>query len=392
MPFLEKLLVQVPWLAPFLAQMKPLLLILLTNILPEILKVFCKYEGHISQSSLNASLFTKLSVFQIIQLFFVQAISGSIWAQLDEMLRDWTKIVSLLATSVPNQVKAFIQYVMVGVFLNCGLELLQVQRLVLAIARNRFGPSLSEKEKNKEWKFFKPLSSPPELDLPALLSEMMLYTMILLVYSCIAPIMSYIMVLCFSILRLTYRNQLLYVYPSTQDSGGILWEKMMKLIMTCMIIAEVTLIGILSIKQGLIATTLMIPLVAITVLFSLYLNQRHYLVTGHLPSTQCKREDKSNEGQLDFSFLKGAYVQPSLKTRELEAKKDGTDTVEKEVAISLLTPTGRGTTEKRRSVNAAYQTDGNVETASIASFVSADSDEDVCLDSGHFTSIFSPAM
>lgn len=69
MPFLEKWLVQVPWLAPFLAQMKPLLLILLTNILPEILKIFCKYEGHISQSSLNASLFIKLSVFQVSELF-----------------------------------------------------------------------------------------------------------------------------------------------------------------------------------------------------------------------------------------------------------------------------------------------------------------------------------
>ena len=161
--------------------------------------------------------------------------------------------------------------------------------------------------------------------------------MILLVYSCIAPIMSFIMALCFSLLRLTYRNQLLYIYPSTQDSGGILWEKMIRIMMSCIIIAETTLIGILSIKQGLIATTLMIPLLVITVLFSLYLGQRHYLVTGHLPSTQCKRADISKKGKLDFSFLKGAYDQPSLRVKELKALEDGTNNInQEEVDFSLL--------------------------------------------------------
>ena len=65
MPFLENWLVQAPWLASFLAQLKPLLLILLTYILPEILKNICKFEGHISTSSLNASLFTKLTAVQV---------------------------------------------------------------------------------------------------------------------------------------------------------------------------------------------------------------------------------------------------------------------------------------------------------------------------------------
>ena len=68
MPFLEDWLVKAPWVAPFLSQMKPLLLILLTNVLPQILKTFCKYEGHISQSSLNASLFIKLCIFQVGQV------------------------------------------------------------------------------------------------------------------------------------------------------------------------------------------------------------------------------------------------------------------------------------------------------------------------------------
>lgn len=64
-PTLEQTLQNNPWLQPVLDQLNPLLMVLLKLILPVILSKFCEREGHISRSSLNASLLTKLSIFLV---------------------------------------------------------------------------------------------------------------------------------------------------------------------------------------------------------------------------------------------------------------------------------------------------------------------------------------
>lgn len=84
-----------------------------------------------------------------------------------------------------------------------------------------------------------------------------------------------------------------------------------------MFIAQLTLIGIMSIKQSVLSSTLLIPLIIITALFSMYLEQQHYKVTKFLPSTICKHVDAINKGTLDKSFLEGQYIQPALKTKIL---------------------------------------------------------------------------
>ena len=82
-----------------------------------------------------------------------------------------------------------------------------------------------------------------------------------------------------------------------------------------MVIAQVTLIGIMSIKKSALSSTLLVPLCWGTVFFALYLEQEHYKVTQTLPSTICKRIDYRNRGNLEMSFLEGRYVQPALQTK-----------------------------------------------------------------------------
>ena len=103
----------------FFSNLSPLLFVLLTAVLPIILTSYCRREGYIGIAELNASLLPKLSYFIIVQIFFVQALSGGVHAALEEIIRDWTTIVELLATTVPTQVKSFIQFVQVQNFLGC---------------------------------------------------------------------------------------------------------------------------------------------------------------------------------------------------------------------------------------------------------------------------------
>jgi hypothetical protein len=331
-PGLEKTLEKNEWLARFLANLSPLMLVLLTSLLPGILTTFCKKEGHIGTAELHSSLLTKLSGFMIIQIFFVQAISGSLTAALYNIIDDWTSIVDLLATTIPVQVKSFIQYVQVKNFLGCSFELLRVTRVVMAMLRHRFGPDLTEKERNKPWMGILPMLEPEEMEYPMLFANMILYFMINLVYSCIAPIMSYILLLCFGIHGLVFRHQLIYTYSKKNDDGGLLWTSAIMLLLLCMILSEITLIGIIFLKQAFIAGISLFPLIGCTVLFTSYIRKQHFRVTEYVPSTLCSRIDKNNKETLDMSFLKDSYLQNALKEKLEFPYNMQRDDVEKNVA------------------------------------------------------------
>ena len=64
-PNLESLLERFPWLEPLLDQLSPLLLSLFDSVLPIILKLVASFEGHVGESHLEASLFSKLSAFRV---------------------------------------------------------------------------------------------------------------------------------------------------------------------------------------------------------------------------------------------------------------------------------------------------------------------------------------
>jgi len=317
MPGLENIINDNPGFEQFLIQINPLLLVLLKVLLQVVLRKVCESEGHVSLISLNASLLAKLAVLMIIQIFFVQAIAGTFFASLEEILNDWTKVIAILGTSVPEQVKSFIQYLLVNILLSCGLEILRIVTVVKAFIRTKVGPNLTEKERNSVYMGLQPLTVPDEMDYPMAFAEILLYLTILLVYSCIAPIMSFVMLFLFMILMVTYRNQIIYIYTSENDLGGMLWEKTIKILIFCMIVAQLTLIGVLSLKQSAISSVLVVPLTPLTILFAIYLSQEHFKVTQVLPSTLCKHEDTKNFGSIDLSFLKDQYMQPALKTKEL---------------------------------------------------------------------------
>jgi hypothetical protein len=64
-PSLDEVIRKNPWVARFLAQLSPILLVILTALLPLILSIICRYEGHIGANTLQASLLTKLSSFMV---------------------------------------------------------------------------------------------------------------------------------------------------------------------------------------------------------------------------------------------------------------------------------------------------------------------------------------
>ena len=332
--FVAVMLQAAPWLEPVLAQLAPLMIILANAFLKSLLEYLSMLEGPISGAVVQASLFVKLASFMIIQTFFVSTISGSLLSTLSNIVEQPTEIINLLANSLPTQSTFFVQILLVDTFLSMSLELLRVSAIAFAFVRSKVGPNLTEKERNTTWSGLRPLSDPPEFGHADALSSTVLYFMVFFVYSTFAPITCFFMAICFLLMGAGYRHQFVYIYPTFPDSGGKLWAKFIGILPTCMIIAQVTIVGLLALKKAAVASAMMFPLLVFTILFTFYINQKHFAMTEHLPARDCMKIDmKNGEGEMDFSFVRGQYIQPEL--RETESYPENL-TIEREIAQGCL--------------------------------------------------------
>ena len=316
-PKLGEMVEKYPWTEELLFQLAPMILLFLNEVLlPEFLKVFATWEGHVSAAVLEASLFLKLSAFMIIQTFFVSAISGSIYSELTNMIKNPEEIISLLSTSLPSQSAYFMQIMFAATFLLQAIELLRIYPLGCALVRRCIGPNATAKERRSAWMYIFTLEDPPEFWHAETFAQIqILYVMVLLVYAVIAPFTACAILFCFILLEAGYRYQLIHNYPKAFDTGGELWHTFVQFVLASLVIAELTLAGLLALKQSRFAGPAVVPLMVITILFIMYINGRHSHVMKFLPTRDCVEIDKQNaENELtDFAFCKGEYLQPSLK-------------------------------------------------------------------------------
>mmetsp|Transcript_65304 Transcript_65304/g.77302 ORF Transcript_65304/g.77302 Transcript_65304/m.77302 type:complete len:95 (-) Transcript_65304:27-311(-) len=64
----------------------------------------------------------------------------------------------------------------------------------------------------------------------------------------------------------------------------------------------------------------MVPLVAISILFFAYINQRHFQIGRFLTSMETVKLDteRVENQKVDFTFAQGAYIQPEFKSKLLQ--------------------------------------------------------------------------
>ncbi|CAB9518635.1 CSC1-like protein [Seminavis robusta] len=324
--FIDDVLNAAPWLVPILEVFAPQFLVILNAMLPVILTVFTQLEGPISGAAVEASLFVKLSMFMIIQTFFVSAISGGIFEELNRLLADYTAIIDLLGKSLPAQSTFFMQMAIVMTVTTSAIEGLRVAPLALAFVRKFVGPKLTEKERSTTFMGLTPLNEPSEFQHADFLSNMVLFFIIFLVYAVIAPMVSFILALCFGVMGTLFRHQFVYIYNSNPDSGGFLFLNFIHILTSCMLIGEITIrlvccnqsneimkSGLLTLKKSPVAV-LNIPLIVCTVLFNYYIRQQHFTVAQHLPSRLCRKQDqKNNSSGMCYDFVQDAYLQPELR-------------------------------------------------------------------------------
>lgn len=225
-------------------------------------------------------------------------------------------IVELLASSLPGQSSFFIQLVLAHTSTSMSVELLRPVPVILSLLRCCIGPRSSERERQKTFLFLRPLSNPVNFYQCNRLSITVLYFMVFFVYTTIAPISNYFILVCLLIQKSCILHQLIHIYPPFPDSGGKLWMEFFGFVPWGMMVSQVTIIGMLSLKRANFASIAMTPLFVCTVLFWYYVRQEHFQLAELLSVKECNKADlKHADEGVDWNFLRGKYVQPELQER-----------------------------------------------------------------------------
>lgn len=328
--FARRLLDAQPWLERVLEQSSPLILSLMNTLANVVFKMLATREGHLSRTEVDASLFVKLNNFQVFQMFFVSAVTGSLLAQVAAVVDQPKRLVFFLGSSIAGQSLLFITFTLVQICVNLPLMMLRVMPILMGTLHDLFAPSFAKKPVPQPWLFLSPLNYESELEAPFSLAQQYLIFLLVVVFAPIAPLVGYVGLLFFASSELIYKRFFFFVnLPkwNTQNSMGAFWPPLFTSLLGALLMAQFTLIGLLSLKPAGYGTLVLATgLPCCTFLFYWYSMTLFNFprAADFLPLDQCCDVDDDRKDDA-FTFLDGVYQQPAMAKAYLDSRDSADD-------------------------------------------------------------------
>ncbi|KAJ2799925.1 phosphate metabolism protein 7, partial [Coemansia guatemalensis] len=198
-----------------------LVLAVLMNLLPTVLRLLLRVEGTTRRSEIDLRLLHRYYFFQIWNIYLVSIFSSSVFQIAVKSIGEPGKIVELIQTQVPQSATNILTYVLLLAFLGAAKEVLQGTRLALRYVLPLLLPNTPRNICRAE--------TPAEFDWGTSIPTHSLIFVMGFSYSFIAPIVNWFVAVYFGLFYLIYRYQFLYVYNDTNwSTGGLSFPKSVK--------------------------------------------------------------------------------------------------------------------------------------------------------------------
>lgn len=273
-----------------------LVLILFMALLTLIIRAIAGVQGIHSLTILDRSVMNKYFLFLICNVLLVFSIGGSVFTFLNDIIDDYTKLVSILANSLPIQATQFTNYIMIAGFGWYPLGLLRPGPLIVGAIKQKL-LCLTERE-------HKEAVAPGIFEYPISYAKELLILCIALTYCTMNPFIMIFAVLFFAFALFANFYNIKYVNIPTYEGGGILWPSAFKRVLVGLLIYQLAMVGLLNLKRVPGASALAVQ-IAYTLIFW-YLCEHNY-------ARKCRYGVLDDEETEQVPNLKGAYAQPSLK-------------------------------------------------------------------------------
>uniref|UniRef100_A0A0E0GIB6 CSC1/OSCA1-like 7TM region domain-containing protein n=1 Tax=Oryza nivara TaxID=4536 RepID=A0A0E0GIB6_ORYNI len=265
-----------------------------------IMILFSTLEGPISHSERKRSACCKVLYFTVWNIFFGNVLSGTVISQLN-VLSSPKDIPVQLARAIPVQATFFITYVLTSGWASLSSELMQLFGLIWNFVRKYILRMPEDTE-------FVP-SFPYHTEVP----KVLLFGLLGFTCSVLAPLILPFLLVYFFLGYIVYRNQLLNVYRTRYDTGGLYWPIAHNAVIFSLVLTQIICLGVFGLKESPVAAGFTIPLIILTLLFNQYCRNRLLPLFRTTPAQDLIDMDREDErsGRMDeiHHRLHSAYCQ-----------------------------------------------------------------------------------
>lgn len=247
-------------------------------LVPIIMRVLFKLAGSVTVSEVELRTQTWYFVFQVIQVFLVTTLASGATGSVSQILNTPSQAPKLLATGLPTASNFYISYIIVYGLSGAAGALLNIGGLVVSKLLGMFLDTTPRKKFNRylglsglQWGSIFPV-----------------YTnigVIVIVYSCIAPLILGFATIGLGLLYIAFRYNMIYCQDSMQtNTEGRAFAKAIQQLTTGVYIGVVCLVGLFSIATA--STALAAGPLALMIVFLVVIAVFHFLLNRALSSLE----------------------------------------------------------------------------------------------------------
>jgi Calcium-dependent channel, 7TM region, putative phosphate len=249
-PRLAQLAQASAFFAAAISLVQPLFIVGLQQLLPPLFMAIGHAEGITSFSEVQMRAFSRYFLFQVVNVFLVTTIAGSIFDVIALIVEQPESAFKLLGTSLPRLSAFFITFVTVKTFLGLGFELVRIMSLIQAAARFLLFPNATLRMKRTPMASIRAIDDPGWFPFHKILAQDMLVVVISVVFAVVAPLVTLPCAIFCLCSRIVWTHQHLYVYESVFESGGQFWPKIFRRFVFGLIVAQMTITGQFILKDA----------------------------------------------------------------------------------------------------------------------------------------------
>lgn len=253
-------------------------------------------------SEVQTMLFGWYFGYNLSNVFFV-VFAGSAFGSLNEAINEPTKLPDLLGASLPSVSTFFINYTITMLLAGLPMVQLRLGSWVMFLLCRRKKKTLTDRV------LFTGPCAPATVVYGDYFPGVFYIVLLHVIYWTIAPILSCVCCLFFSLSYLIYKYQFLFVIEKGMEGGGVFFYQLFSRCFLVMQASTLTLIGLFGVKQGATQAALLFPLLVVV-----YVARQSIEAKFKKPSLSLQYDAVLELDKAPQSFNKKIYTQPALNT------------------------------------------------------------------------------
>ena len=309
--------------------LQPGALVTIMNILPPVLTGLAIMEGCISFSINLFRSFDRYFTFQVVNVFLVTTIAGSVIDCLEDIYKDPKSAFALLGASLPKMGAFFTNYIIMKAFTGLGIEIIRIPALFSATIKTLFTSNLTPRDRQRPYLLgaIRSMSNPGWFPFAKIYAQDTLLVVVCATYACIAPFTLLAGLSYFGGASYIYKHQMLYVYEPIYETGGKWWPKIARCFVVALLFAQSTMVGMMVLKSTYTEIYFLVFIILCTSLYYWYISATYEPLAAQLPFDMATSIDLDQQNCPDELAGAEDYMQPSLRAGVLHPLVDFEESV-----------------------------------------------------------------